>query len=168
MHIEYRVSERDYQNAATLANRKRSNLSALEHFWPYIFAVVWILIPFLPNSISGSGGETDDLYFELGVIPVFILLLYGRRLQLRREYRKMANLKLLQQLDLDASGLRLATSLITTRTAWTVYHKYAENENVFILYLDGNQGFVPIIKSFLTALQIDELRALLQANLPGT
>jgi hypothetical protein len=94
MHIEYRVSERDYRNASTLAQRRRSNLSALEHFWPYIFGVVWMAIGFIPASISNSGGATDDLYFQLGVIPLVILFLWARRLQLRREYRKLSNYRL--------------------------------------------------------------------------
>jgi hypothetical protein len=165
MHIEYRVSERDYRKAVTLAKRKRSKLSALELFWPYLFAIAWMLIGFIPRSISNNAGGTDDLYFQLGVIPFVLLFLLARQMRLRSEYVKLSNYRLLQALDLDASGLRLVTSQVTARTSWSVYEKFAENESVFILYQEGNQGIVPITKAFLTYLQIEELRSLLEANL---
>jgi hypothetical protein len=47
-----------------------------------------------------------------------------------------------------------------------VYERYAENEQMFILYQEGNQGIVPITKAYMTFLQVNELRALLDANLP--
>ncbi len=165
MHIEYRVGERDYRNAVNLAKRKRSNLSALEHFWPYLFGVVWMFIGFIPSSISNSASDTDTVYFQLGVVPIVVLFLWARRLKLKSEYVKLSNYRLLQALDLDATGLRLVTSLGTTRTSWSVYEKFAENEGVFVLYQEGNQGIVPITKAFLTYLQIEELRSLLEANL---
>lgn len=165
MHIEYRVSEGDYRNATTLANKKRSNLSALEHFWPYLFVIVWLSIGFLPASISGSSGEDVDMYFALGVIPIWIIFLYMRKLQFRREYAKLPNLKLLQALDLDSNGLRLVTTAATTRTSWDLYNKFAEDQHAFVLYMDGGHNFLPITKSYMNTLQIDELRTLLKANI---
>src|SRR5664280_1154120 len=154
MHVEYRVSEREYASAMTLAQRKRSNLSALEHFWPYIFAIVWIGISWLPASMTGTGGGgTDDLYFELGVLPILVVFLWMRRRMQKREYLKQSQYRLLHQLDLDANGLRLATSNGVERTAWSVYDKSAENEDVFILYQTGNQGILPIPKAYMTSLQ---------------
>ena len=167
MHIEYRVNERDYSSAVTLANKRRSNLSALEHFWPYLFAIVWISIGFLPGGGNVDTASSDDLYFELGAIPILMALLWGRRRQIQREYAKLSNLRLLHALDLDTNGLRLETSVGIKRTAWTVYTKFAENEDVFILYQEGNHDFFPIVKSFLTDSQNDELRSLLGAYLPA-
>jgi hypothetical protein len=162
MHIEYRISERDYRSASTLANKKRSNWSALEHFWPYIFAVVWISIGFLPGA-SNTGDSSDDLYFELGVIPILLLFLWMRRARIKQEYLKMHNFRLLHALDLDANGLRLVTTLGTQRTSWQLYDKYAENEDVLILFEEGKHSFVPISKNHLTTLQSDELRNLVGA-----
>lgn len=167
MHIDYRVNERDYRSAVTLSNKRRSNLSALEHFWPYIFAVVWVAIGFLPGGGNVDTASADDLYFELGAIPILIVLLWGRRRTVQREYNKLFNLRLLHALDVDANGLRLETSAGIKRTAWTVYTKFAENDDVFILYQEGNHDFFPIVKSFLTGLQVDELRSLLGAHLPA-
>ena len=164
MHVEYRVSEREYESAMALAQRKRSNLSALEYFWPYLFAIVWVGIGWLPTSMTGTGGGgTDDLYFELGVLPILMVFLYMRRRMQKREYKKLSHYRLLHQLDLDANGLRLATSVGVARTAWSVYEKFAENDSVFILYQTGNQGIVPIPKAHMTSLQIDEMRSLLKA-----
>src|SRR5579863_1524660 len=117
MHIEYRVNERDYRSATTLANRKRSNLSALEHFWPYIFCIVWIAIGWFPGG-GNDLNNPDDLYFELGGIPVFLIFLWMRRSQIKREYQKLSQYRLLHQLDLDTNGLRLATSNGISRSSW--------------------------------------------------
>jgi hypothetical protein len=165
MHIEYRINERDFRSAATLANRKRSNLSALEHFWPYIFCLVWIMIGWLPGGGNLDPSNSDDLYFELGGLPIFLVLLYMRRVQLKREYVKASNFRLLHALDLDANGLRLVTSVGTSRSSWELYEKYAENDDVFILYELGKHTFMPISKSHLVPLQTDELRTLLNAYL---
>jgi len=165
MHIEYRVSQSDYVSATTLANRKRSNMSALEHFWPYIFCIVWIAIGWLPGG-GNDLDNPDDLYFELGGIPIFLIFLWIRRRQVKGEYRKLSQYRLLHALDLDTNGLRLATSVGLTRSSWDIYEKYAENDDVFILYEKGKHTFVPISKSHLAYLQVNELRTLLSANLP--
>jgi hypothetical protein len=92
------VSEREYESAMTLAQRKRSKLSALEYFWPYLFAIVWVGIGWLPTSITGTGGGgTDDLYFELGVLPILMVFLYMRRRMQKREYKKLSHFRLLHQ-----------------------------------------------------------------------
>ena len=165
MHIEYRISEHDYRSAATLAQRKGSNMSALDHYFPYIFSVAWVIAGFIPSA-TGSSGDMD-LVFELGVFPVLLGFLWKRRGRIRKEYEKASGLHLLHALDLDASGLRLVTTVGTTRTGWQMYTKFAENEAVFILFKEGNAGFFPIVKAFQTPLQNDELRALLAANLPA-
>jgi hypothetical protein len=168
MHIEYRISERDYKSAATLAQRKQSSMTALDHYFPYLFSVAWVIAGFIPSAASNSLDPTDatDLIFELGVIPVLLGFLWKRKVRLRKEYEKANNLHLLQQLDLDSSGLRLVTSMATARTSWQVYTKFTENETVFLLFQEGKEGFLAITKSFLTPLQTDELRTLLAANLP--
>jgi hypothetical protein len=166
MHIEYRISERDYQSASTLARRKSSNVSAFDHYFPYIFSVAWVVAGVIPSTANAQPADSSDLFFELGVIPVLVGFLWKRRSRLRREYEKASGLHLLHQLDLDASGLRLVTTMGTTRTSWQVYTKFAENENVFILFQEKKLGFLTVVKEFLTTLQIDELRALLLAHIP--
>src|ERR1035437_10940189 len=107
MHVEYRVSEREYAAAMTLAQRKRSNMSALEYFWPYLFAIVWVSIGWLPTSITGTGGGgTDDLYFELGVLPILMVFLYMRRRMQKREYKKLSHYRLLHRSEEHTSELQ--------------------------------------------------------------
>jgi hypothetical protein len=164
MHIEYRINESDYRNAHMLAQRKRSNFSALEYYTPYLFAIVWVGGSVVPGLFVD---EQLDLLLTLGVLPIFMGFLWMRRKRLRREYAKQKNLQLLQQLDLDASGLRLVTSLDTTRSAWSLYSKFAEDKECFILFHKDDHGFIPISKDHLTILQVDELRALLLSRLPN-
>jgi hypothetical protein len=162
MHIEYRINERDYRSSATLALRKRSNFSALDFYTPYLFAIVWVGGSVIPSLFVE---QPPDLLLTLGVLPIFVGFLWLRRKRLRREYGKLKNFHLLQTLDLDAAGLRLVTSQETTRSAWKLYSKFAEDKECFILFHRDDHGFIPIAKDHLTHLQVDELRALLESRL---
>jgi len=164
MHIEFRISERDYRAAAMLALRKRSSFSGLDYYGPYIFAIVWLATSIIPSYIHPDFDL--DLVLTLGVLPIVMGFLSLRRKHMRRDYAKAKQFHLLQMLDLDAAGLRLVTTAGTTRSAWQVYTKFAEDPKSFILFMTGSNAFLPIPKGELTEGQIDELRALLTARLP--
>ena len=53
-----------------------------------------------------------------------------------------------------------------TRSAWSVYSKFAEDKTSFLLYVQESESFLPIPKGELTLIQIHELHALLEARLP--
>lgn len=159
MHIKYRISERDYRNAAMLELRKRSRWSALEYYSPYAFTIIWLSANLFASSI--------DLFLTLAVLPILMGFLYLRRRKLQREYLKLRHFHLLQALDLDQTGLRLITTLGTSRSSWDVYSKFAEDSRSFILYKAGGHGFFPIPKNYLTIAQVDELHTLLEARLPA-
>jgi YcxB-like protein len=160
MHIEFRITEKSYRAAAMLAMRKRSTVSKLDYYGPYIFCIVWLAVSFLNPDAD------FDLLLTLGVLPIVLGFLALRRKRIKREYAKLKDFHLLQVLDLDAAGLRLITTAGTSRSAWQVYSKVAEDANSFILYLHAGESFLPIPKGELTLIQIDELRSLLEARLP--
>jgi len=165
MHIEYRVSEKEYRSAALLAMRKRSHMSSLEYYGPHIFAIIWLSTSVVPALFNP--GLDLDLLLTLGVLPIVLGFLALRRKRILREYKKLKTLQLLQTLDLDATGLRLVTTAGTSRSAWQVYSKFVEDKTIFLVFQLGNHLFFPIPKSYLTVGQTDELRALLSARLPG-
>ena len=156
MNIKYRVSERDYKSAAMLELRKRSNWSLLEFYSPYIIAIVWICASFIPDDF--------DLFMTLGIVPIFIAILWLRRRRFGADYQRKRNFHLLHSLDLDRNGLRLETTDGSVRTTWANYSKFAEDSNAFVLFQKA--GFFPIPKDHLTPEQIEELSALLQSRLP--
>ena len=149
-----------------LAMRKRSTLSSLDYYGPYIFCIVWLAASLIPAWLHPDAEL--DLLLTLGVLPIVLGFLALRRKRIKLEFAKLKAFHLLQALDLDAAGLRLVTTAGTSRSAWKVYSKFAEDAASFILYLQGNLTFLPIPKSELTLSQIDELRALLDARLSRT
>lgn len=163
MHIEYRITEKDYKAAALLAMRKRTSLSSLDFYGPYAFGIVWVAAILLPAYLHPD--QDVDLLLTLGVVPILMGFIALRRKRIRREYEKAKQFHLLHQLDLDATGLRLITSAGTTRSAWTVYNRFVEDAKTFLLFLEANTTFFPIPKTELTIAQIDELRSLLSARL---
>jgi hypothetical protein len=156
MNIKYRVSERDYRSAAQLELRKRSKLSLLEFYSPYIVAIVWVCACFIPDDF--------DLLLALGIVPVFMAVLWLRRRRFAADYLRKRNFHLLHSLDLDRNGLTLETTDGSTRTIWANYIKFAEDSDNFVLF--QKNGFFPIPKDHLTPLQIEELGSLLQSRLP--
>lgn len=165
MHIEYRITEKDYRYATMLAARKRSSLSALEYYGPYLFAILWVAVSIIPAYLHPD--QDLDLLLTLGILPVIMGFLSMRRKQIRAEYKKMKMFHLLQVLDVDTNGLRLVTTAGTSRSAWKVYDRFAEDQKSFILFLAGSTAIFPIPKSELTFAQIDELRTMLKARFPN-
>jgi hypothetical protein len=163
MHIEYRVNEGDFVGASMLALRKRSNWSALDYYFPHIFCVLW-----LGGNVIESFIHPDaeiDLLLTLGVFPIFMGLVVLRRRRLKQDYKKMKNLQLHQELDLDSNGLRLITTDGVARSGWEMYTKFVEDKASFILYHRLDNGILIIPKQHLTEGQSDELRNLLKARL---
>lgn len=165
MHIEYRITERDYRAASLLAMRKRSTMSSIEYYGPYLFAILWVAVSLIPAYFHPD--EDLDLLLTLGIVPIIMGFLVLRRKQVKHEFKKQKAFHLLQVLDLDTNGLRLVTTAGTTRSAWTVYERFAEDEKSFILFLTGSAAIMPIPKGELTVVQIDELRSMLAARLSG-
>ena len=167
MHIEYRVSEADYRSAAQLAQRRRSSASALDHFLPYIFSIVWIAAAILSGAADNGLEDSADLVFVLGAIPILFGLLWRRKKALNSEYRRLVTLHPLQIINLDTDGIQIGGGKQPLRTTWKQYSRWAENKEVFILFHQQNEHhFLPVVKDHLTLLQVDELRALLLSRLP--
>jgi hypothetical protein len=164
MHIEYRITERDFRDATMLSQRKGSALSALDYYLPYIFAIIWLAVATIPAYFHP---EADlDLLLTLGILPIVLGLVLLRRKHMRVEYEKLRNYHLHQELDIDTLGFRLTTTQGVTRSAWQVYSCFCEDKSSFILFENGNHKFYPIPKAHLSEPECDELRTLLEARLP--
>jgi hypothetical protein len=165
MHIEYRITDKDYRSAAMLAMRKRSSVSALEYYGPHLFAILWLAVILIPAYLHPD--QDLDLLLTLGIVPVIMGFITMRRKRLKQEYKKLKMLHLLQVLDLDTNGLRLVTTAGISRSAWKVYDRFAEDQKSFILFVAGTTSIMPIPKGELTFAQIDELRTMLKARFPN-
>lgn len=167
MHIEYRISEADYRSAAQLAQRRRSRVSALDYFLPYMFSIVWIAAAILTGAADNGFEDSADMIFVMGAVPVLFGLLWRRKKAMNQEYRRLMALHPLQIVNLDSEGIQIGGGKQPLRTTWKQYSRWAENKEVFILYQQQNEHhFLTFVKSHLTMLQVDELRALLLSRLP--
>jgi hypothetical protein len=166
MHIEYRISDAEYRNAAGLAMRRRSSLSSLDYFVPYIFAIIWLVASLIPTAANDYLSDPTDLLFTLGAIPILAGFLYRRKKAFTQDYKRLTHLHPLQILNTDTKGIQIGVTKPTVFQAWQVFTKFAENPQVFILYYQGNHNFLPIVKGHLTSLQVDELRSMLLSRLP--
>jgi hypothetical protein len=166
MHIEYQITEDDFASAGRLAVQTKSKFAALQR---YFLAGLGALLIASGAVVAIAGHALSGLWPPLlwGSILLGIAVFYGfYGYQFRRVYRKAPLLRERRTLDVDDETLQFKTTNSEGRTTWSAYIKFAENKDVFILFQQGNQIFVPIPKRDLTTLQIDELRSLLNAHLP--
>ncbi len=82
MHIEYRVTEKDYRLRRMLAMRKRSTMSAVEYYVPYLFAILWVAASLIPAYLHPD--EDLDLLLTLGIVPIIMGFLVLRRKTIKR------------------------------------------------------------------------------------
>ena len=68
MQIEYRINEADYRSAAELAMRRRSSMSSLEYFLPYIFSIVWLAAALITGAADDGFSDSTDLIFVFGAL----------------------------------------------------------------------------------------------------
>jgi hypothetical protein len=163
MHIEYQITEDDFASAGQLAVQTKSKYAAGQR---YILVVLGAFLIVSGAIAAVSRHALSELWAGLlsGSLLLSIAVFYGY--QFRRVYRKAPLLRERRSLDVDDSTLQFKTETSEGRTTWDAYIKFAENEDTFILFQQGNQIFVPIPKRELSPPQIDELRALLAAHLP--
>ena len=166
MLIEYRINEAEYRSAAELAMRRRSNMSSLEYFLPYIFSIVWLAAALITGAADDGFSDSADMIFVFGAVPVLVGLLWRRRKAFNSDFQRTSLLHPLQILSLDTNAITRGQGKEAIKTPWNFYTKFAENKKVFILYQEGSHHFLPIVKSHLTDLRVDELRSLLHARLP--
>jgi hypothetical protein len=166
VHIEYQITEDDFAAAGRLAVQTKSRFAAGQR---YILAILSVLLISSGVIVAITAQSLAGLWAPLiwGTILLGIAVLYGYYgYQFRRIYRKSPLLRERRTLDVDDHNLQFKAATSEGRTTWEAYIKYAENKDTFIIFQQGNQIFVPIPKRDLTASQIDEFRALLQAHLP--
>ncbi|MCU1253698.1 MAG: hypothetical protein JWQ49_6727 [Edaphobacter sp.] len=163
MRIEYQISEDDFVNAARLAMRKRSAFAGYRiYLWPVLGAVLILF-----GTIAAIGKrEVSGLWPVVlwGSILLALPMLWG--FQFRRVYRKSPMLQDRRTLEIDNTSRHFTSPSSDGRTGWHTYIKFAESNETFILFQQGNQIFIPVPKRELSPLQIDELRSLFETHLP--
>jgi hypothetical protein len=162
MHIEYQISEDDFVSASRLAQRTRNLFArAQTYFFP---AIGFVIIA--SGIISLFTGGPIKVLWPIILWGCFILCIpLLNKFQIRRIYRKTPLLQDRRTLDLDSSALRFATHNSDSRAPWETYTRFAENEETFILFQQGERIFIPIPKHELSPSQITELRSLFETHL---
>ena len=163
MQIQYSINEDDFVSAGKLAIRSRSRFAIYRQYLVPSFGVLIIAA-----AVAGAiiRGNPAGLWISLiwGSVLACVPLLSGY--QLRRAYRKTPLLHDRRTLEIDGTTLHFTSASSESRTTWTPYIKFAENNDTFIVFQQGNQIFIPIPKRELTESQITELRFLFETHLP--
>jgi hypothetical protein len=163
MRIEYQISEDDFVSAAKLAMRKRSAFAGYRiYIWPVLGAVLILF-----GAVAAIGKrDVSGLWPVMlwGSILLALPMLWA--FQFRRVYRKSPMLQGRRTLEIDDTSLHFTSANSDGRTNWQAYIKFAESNETFILFQQGNQIFIPIPKRELSQSQITELRSLFETHLP--
>src|SRR4029078_4642990 len=123
MLIEYRINEAEYRSAAELAMRRRSNMSSLEYFLPYIFSIVWLAAALITGAADDGFSDSADMIFVFGAVPVLVGLLWRRRKAFHADFQRMSVLHPLQILSLDTNAITRGQGKEAIKTPWNFYTK---------------------------------------------
>ncbi|MBB5345325.1 YcxB family protein [Tunturibacter empetritectus] len=161
MHIEYQLTPKDFYQAASLSQRKKFARYAL-----YIFPAVGLYFIF-------AGLRTAFAYDDFSGVPslgisgcLLVLFPLLPNLLWRLQSRKNPLLKGIWKIDINEDSIEVAAPNIDSKYAWSAYSSFTEDKHTFLLRQQGTALFIPIPKGELSALQIDELRTILQNHLP--
>jgi hypothetical protein len=162
MHIEYQISEDDFLSAARLAMRTRSKWNTFTMYAIRGFGVLLITFSVVPmvRDHSVTPGVASLIW---GSFLVCMPLL--RNYQFRTQYRKNSLLHDRRSLEVDDTQLHFKTSTSEGSSTWSSCTRFAENDDTFIIFQQGNQIFVPLPKGELSETQVTDLRSLFAAHL---
>jgi hypothetical protein len=161
--MEYQISERDFVVAGKLATKTHSKLAVYWRYIPAVFGAI-LLVPGFIFALYYGSPIGALLALPLGLILIISPILSDKRFS--EQYRKTPMLKDSRSLDIDDSGLRFRTANSDVRTMWEPYRGFAENDQIFIVFPQTSPVvFLPIPKRALSAVQITELRSLLETHL---
>jgi hypothetical protein len=164
MRIEYQISEDDFVSAARLAIRKQYRHAFFRALNIRVFGAILIATALILCILTRQFAAVWPAAL-VGLILMCVPILWTY--QFRKQYRKMPMLHGRRSLDIDATGLHFITEQSDSRTSWELFIHFAENDDSFVLFQQGNRIFIPIPKRELTAAQIDEFRNILFTHLPS-
>ncbi|NIN12288.1 MAG: hypothetical protein GTN62_11650 [Gemmatimonadales bacterium] len=83
------------------------------------------------------------------------------RLRARRTYRQQESLRAPYVMRIDAAGLQFNSDFVNTREPWSHFRKWAESEDVFLLYYSDVSFMIVPKRLFPLGDEVEQLRALL-------
>lgn len=116
-----------------------------------------------------AAGDPNRLLIALGatiapIAYVYAIMLIGRYVavyvMVRRQFREQRGLTEPHDISWDEAQLRVSGPMLKSQTAWSGYHKWRENERVFLLYVSSNLYQV-LPKRWFSPAQAEEIRTAL-------
>jgi hypothetical protein len=164
MEISYQLTEDDYrQGYKAFRRRKTFSLWATRIGWVLLFIT---LAEALFESIFGLDRSFPILALLWGLVAFWAYCLwYAPRYAARKMITGSPSASLPHIAEMSEDGLYFRTSGGESRLTWNLIIGWVEVERVFALFLSP-LTFFPIPKRALTSQQQDELRRLLNNNIP--
>ena len=160
MEIRGELTEKDYLRAQWLHMKPRRGFRAAG----YVVLVLFLLALGLAVASAVAGSAHQPLAHVL--LPVLVLggVVVLQRYQWKRIYRRQLSLQGLHTYTFSAEGIVASSAHGNGRMDWTVFIKWREDPNLFLLYQADNL-FHMIPKRWLTDdRQLAEFRALVSRH----
>ena len=162
LHIEYQISEDDFVAAGKLVLRRRSRWKR------YLLGVVLTLgfacILYSAYWLWQREFVAGGVWLIYGVFLLCIPLLRNRAF--RRMYRRRPSAGKPLCVEIDDYEVHLISPEFDSRTSWTLYDAFAEDDLNFVLLQQGRLHYLPIPKRQIAPDQLHALRVLVSAHVP--
>jgi hypothetical protein len=160
LNVEGEITERDYLRAQWLHMKPRRGYRVAGYVVLALFVVTCGLLLF----VSVSLGDASPAVTLLG--PVAVILLAGAilRWQYRRIYRRQPSLQGTHSYQFNEAGFVAASPHGRGEANWSVFTKWREDANLFLLYQADNLFHMLPKRWFGPAGRIEEFRRILESQ----
>ena len=163
LRFSFRPTPAEHARASTIILRRRRS------FWVFISVLLLVVItPVLFAALNGAPVAT----VIAGALPYFLvfgLVFLGmplwQRWALRRVYRQTPTLQQEQTHEFSEEGFRLSNPLSNAVVSWDAFVDAFETREFFLFYISRSMAYFLPKRAITTEADLQELRALLRAQL---
>jgi len=164
MHVDYEIRVEDFINGQTLAIRKSP--VRLVRWTRLVLPLAGLgLLIFLIHAVSKQGFSWRAIPGAAVCLFFMATPLLNKRAQ-RKLYAKTSSMHGMLSLDVDDEGVQFTGSSFSSKSGWTNFRRFLEDEYSFLLYQVQSFNIIP--KRNLSPEQITALRGYLARGISKT
>ncbi|MFY9559403.1 MAG: YcxB family protein [Terriglobales bacterium] len=161
MHLQYQLTKDDYLKAQDLHQKTAGIVGRASLYILPFFGVLLIAA----SAVNLLNSPRNWFVFLFGCLWG-LFLMFHRKILLIRSFGKETKLQQSVEADISEGEFHAVGPTGETRTKWAGFDRYAESEDLFLLYT-GPRIFFALPKRAFGPGEVEEFRELLRGKLPA-
>jgi len=161
MHLQYQLTKDDYLKAQDLHQKASGMVARASVYVLPMFGVLLIAV----SAVNLLNSPRNWAIFFFGCLWG-LFLMFNRKIALIRSFGKETKLQQSVEADISEEEFRSVGTTGETRTKWAGFDRYAESDDLFLLYT-GPRIFFALPKRAFGPGEVEQFRELLRGKLPA-